>query len=46
MASPTHQVIDPITGDYTLEEKIRRLKEKLDTKIEDDPYYANMLFEE
>jgi hypothetical protein len=24
-----HQVIDPLTGDFTLEEKIRRLKEKL-----------------
>jgi hypothetical protein len=25
-------IIDPLTGDYTLEEKIRRLKFKLDEK--------------
>jgi hypothetical protein len=25
-------IIDPLTGDYTLEEKIRRLKNKLDEK--------------
>lgn len=38
-------MIDPLTGDYTLEEKIRRLKEKLNTRIEDDPYYENMKLE-
>jgi len=42
-----HQVIDPLTGDFTLEEKIRRLKEKLNKPpepiIEEPPQPAESL---